>query len=575
MNMPEIIPLWILRFIWLPLIVFGFIRLDLGGIPIYSFQMTLESILLAGLLASFMMIFSRILRFLMALLIVFFLIVIKAYAKFYADYASLDDLIATGLSAGEGLRSLPFMHWRSSEIFGGLAFLVGCFLMPKSRLRISMAAASFMFMIIIVYNLMGLSIVKGSPYAIHAPAFSFFMGKREKPVISVSDRNKFRPVDYLGLGYDRVVVVVMESVRTDLAYSGIMPNLLRLKRLGHGFENFANTTQTIRSEISIYCSGLDNIYGYTYAQRALAPRDCLPAVLRQAGWETAYFHGNTDEFFNRVRFLPLIGFNTLCFDKCLMAKGNANMIGWGVSDITTVREALAHVDTAPRPLMTAVMTLTNHFPFHDHLPVMDEEHERIRTQLDVSDPLFKYKMGHLYTDYALGQVLSFAKRMDNKTLLVLTGDHGLYEFSPKASEATRQYNYMRVPLVVVGSKLSPRKDISSHLDIAPTILMHVGGKMNALGNNLLGHKKESTERLIPLAKMGYPGFVNNEAYCFSSPAGSTINSAYQRDRFRFLHPEQSCQCITHRERKLTRVDCDHRFEAVLGLHEFFSEEVNR
>lgn len=558
----------------LVLMLVGFIRLDLGGVPLYSFQMTLESLLLSGLMVSLLLMIARVPRFLLMLVLLFCMVMIKAYAKFYADYASLDDLLVTGFSAGEGLRTLPSMQWRTSEIAGALAFIIGGFFLPRwPRKHISVVSVILMILVA-AYNLAGLSLVKGSPYALHSPTFHFLMGGRERPVIADSDRRHFRLVSYRGLGYDRVVVVTLESVRSDLAKIGLMPNLERLQRIGQSFKNFTNTTQTIRAEIAIYCSGLDNIYGYTYAQSALKPRDCLPAVLRQAGWQTAYFHGNTGEFFNRSRFLPLIGFDYLCFEDCMSAAGKAEMIGWGVSDVSSIAQGLAHVESAPRPSFTAIMTLTNHFPFHDALPVMDVEHEKIRANLSIDDPLYKYKMGHLYTDHALGQVLEFARNMDSRTLLVVTGDHGLFEFTPGTSEATRQYDYMRVPLLIIGSRLTPRAGISSHLDIAPTILRHVGGRMKALGDDLFDDEGVVPSRLIPAAKMGYPGFVSDAGYCFSSPGDQATTAAYQRDRLRFLHPEQTCQCISHDTYQLRKVGCDQRFKSVLGLHEFFSEEVN-
>ncbi|MDQ7837067.1 MAG: sulfatase-like hydrolase/transferase [Thermodesulfobacteriota bacterium] len=86
-----------------------------------------------------------------------------------------------------------------------------------------------------------------------------------------------------------------------------------------------------------------------------------------------------------------------------------------------------------------------------------------------------------YVDDQLGKVIRFLKEKDllDKTLLVITSDHGMEDNSIKRSghKATLFYDeFIRVPMIFYNARLKPEKitNMCSQLDLAPTILDLMG-----------------------------------------------------------------------------------------------------
>ena len=113
------------------------------------------------------------------------------------------------------------------------------------------------------------------------------------------------------------------------------------------------------------------------------------------------------------------------------------------------------------------------------------------------EPIFnRYKNSVLFTDQLIGQVvetLEASGEFEN-TLLIITGDHGQEMNDTKQNYWGHNSNFTRyqvqVPLVLSGAsveKLSPNSVMTSHVDIAPTLLKEYLGVTNPIEDYSTGY----------------------------------------------------------------------------------------
>ena len=556
-------------------LVLAFERLDTGGIFHYSYQMPAEAIVFAMLAAALVTLArsaGRIAATAVACTLCFLTLCIKGYTKFYLDLPLLSDLTHSTNSAGDGLQTLPGLDWRRTELIAAGAFMLLSPITPKLPLKPILLCLAALSGLIASYAQAGLASASGSAIHMHSPSFFFYFGSHADENYDETTRATLKRLVTKGQGVERVIVVGLESIRSDLATPSLMPNLHALMAAGISTRHFANATQTIRSEIAIYCSALDNLHGYTYAQVASAPRECLPGVLAKRGWRTIYVHGNSGTFFNRQRFMPLIGFQEPCFKDCLEAKGYHEQMGWGITDRESVKASLDLLMASPKPTLVGLMTLSNHFPFKWSYAGMDAVHQQIASQVGQDDPLRDYKLGHVYTDDALAPLVKLAQQRHPGIMIVLTGDHGVYLFGRDTPAHLREYHYMSTPLVIIGARERPRTGvITTHLDIAPTILSHTGGAMTVLGDAI--SSIEPGRSTQPVSKFSAAGFVDASRYCYAPNQNDGGEDGYGRDGLMFLR-ELRYQCTGH-DHSLSMLDDLAPVRASQRLHAFFTREINK
>ena len=254
------------------------------------------------------------------------------------------------------------------------------------------------------------------------------------------------------------------------------PNLDKIAKEGLWASTFyANGNQTVRGELAFLCGLLDRLKSAPVVTINPDLRaTCLPRLLKDAGYKTHWFHGNTSSFFRRAPFFLRHGYEKL-HDGDLLKTMHPPLpeIGWGTSDEAVFSYALDILEKEDSPFFAEIMTLSNHHPFTWDWGITIPE--RLNPQASDVDALFRH--GIYYTDYAVGHFWErFQKsKLAKNTLVIFVGDHGLWLFD----EADNQREEIKIGKNIFVCLLSwsvPRFKKSqvtypaSQVDVPPTVL---------------------------------------------------------------------------------------------------------
>jgi hypothetical protein len=152
------------------------------------------------------------------------------------------------------------------------------------------------------------------------------------------------------------------------APTDLMPELERVYGEAFSVPGFiANQRQTNRGEYAILCGDYPKLAGDTakmseYVQENGPP--CLPAVLRDAGYTTAYLQSAPLGFMLKDQFMVKAGFETIHGAE-YFSEGYARN-EWGVDDRAFFEQsvdALERMDRAGKPWFAALLTVGTHHPF--------------------------------------------------------------------------------------------------------------------------------------------------------------------------------------------------------------------
>jgi len=207
----------------------------------------------------------------------------------------------------------------------------------------------------------------------------------------------------------------------------------------------------------------------------------MPKMLKASGYDTATFHTNVVDFWNRGELYKALGFDRYYDQKFF---GDEDTVFFGPSDevlYSKTAEELEKMQTADRPFYAHVISMTAHHPYStpkekDHI----ELPERYKDTL-VGD----YLRAQSYADYALGQFVGDLKARGiwDNSLVVIYGDHlGLPMYSLNKHEEElmheiygREYSYtdmINIPLIIASTGVShPQvmEQIGGQVDILPTV----------------------------------------------------------------------------------------------------------
>ena len=336
---------------------------------------------------------------------------------------------------------------------------------------------------------------------------------------------------------ENVIVIIVESLRsTETGYFGndfgATPFLDKLAKDNLAFEQFyANSTHTVRGELSVLCGVLDYSSGSPFSKRGKnLGIDCIPKVLSDKGYETFWFHGNDRHFYSRDYFLPEVGFKHI-FDKKKIQtaiKSDAEL-GWGVSDKDVLSFALKQLESREKPFFAEVLTLTNHYPFNADLP------DDIPTFDETPEIYGNYLRSLRYTDSALE---SFWKAFESSSLyentaVFIVSDHGLTIASAKQENSGSYYKTemrFRVPMIAVIPNLEHQvntKQVYSQVDIPATIYDLLGISLDStylMGGGIFDANKKALS-----VSTGFSDYVVRvgDKLCFSdSKKSNDVENIY-------------------------------------------------
>ncbi|MBL4880976.1 MAG: LTA synthase family protein [Oleispira sp.] len=320
----------------------------------------------------------------------------------------------------------------------------------------------------------------------------------QTPVNSTSSRPK-----------ENVIIILLESVRASEmgiygAKNSASPFMDSLAKQSKVFKNAYSTAPlTGKSEFAINCSTLDFFADSSASyQDTLKNKRCIANILKDYGLATYWFHGNEKEFYNRGEFLPKIGYQHVIGEQELNEANVSDILAWGISDTALFKHALKTLENEQQPFFAEILTLSNHLPFDYEWNI---DFPKNLTEANNKGVYFNdYRKGIYYTDQALKQFFTEFWKSDlaSNTHVIVTGDHGIWAFdkSKTYSQLSKDEHFFRVPLII----WSPDKQqeihtaLSSHLDIAPTILelLDIKTDNSFIGKSLFSSEEELNNRLL-------------------------------------------------------------------------------
>jgi phosphoglycerol transferase MdoB-like AlkP superfamily enzyme len=267
-----------------------------------------------------------------------------------------------------------------------------------------------------------------------------------------------------------VVLVLEESLGSLFVGSlhpegpSVMQSFDRLARDGLLFTRiYATGNRTVRG-IEATLTSLPPMPG-----RSVVKRDSgrglftLPSVLKDKGYQTAFFYGGYSYFDNIQSFALANGFERVV-DQSDFKKISFTTV-WGVCDEDLFDNTLSELDRMHadgKPFFATVLTVSNHPPYTFPKGRVAE------------DPAFVQKRENAmrYADYAIGKFMRDAREhaFFENTLFVFLGDHGA-RMHGKQEIPLASYE---VPVLFYSPKLIPQgrrvDTLGSQMDVAPTIL---------------------------------------------------------------------------------------------------------
>ncbi|OME41651.1 sulfatase [Paenibacillus odorifer] len=292
-----------------------------------------------------------------------------------------------------------------------------------------------------------------------------------------------------------LIVVQMESFQNfllDLSIDGqeVTPNLNKLLKSEHYFNNFyTNAGQGTTSDAefvvntSLYVPHHEVATSSNYMDKALPS---LPKLMKANGYNTATFHTNSVEFWNRKTLYKVLDFDKY-YDQAFY--GDGDHIAFGASDevlyAKTVPE-LVKMDAKDDPFYAMVISMSAHHPYK-----MPESKNKMTLPKRYEGTLVgNYILAQNYADYAMGQFLDQLKSSGlwDDSVIVFYGDHqGVSLYSLDGNEKSlmeemvgHEYGYtdmFNIPFIVHAPGVGQ-----------PTVYSQTGGQIDIMPTvaNLLG-----------------------------------------------------------------------------------------
>lgn len=269
-----------------------------------------------------------------------------------------------------------------------------------------------------------------------------------------------------------IVMILLESfgAREMKTHPESVVNLQSLLEQGiHLKRHFTTMFRTGGAEFAVLCSLYNPAHFLATRKYPNASLRCLPKILKENNYHTIAISADPDPFDNEAEWLKSNGFDiVITVADFLDARPS-----WPrpvVDDEILYKRALLEFQKLEQPFFAYLVAQSNHFPYI--LPPNAEPKEGL-------SPLYNTM---LYADKMLSEFISFLKKRYPDTLIVVFGDHGPW-MSPtgktwEKSEKSDILSRFHVPAFLIHPSLKPKtiEHITSHIDIAPTILSLIGGK---------------------------------------------------------------------------------------------------
>ncbi|MCC3375121.1 LTA synthase family protein [Cohnella sp. REN36] len=345
-----------------------------------------------------------------------------------------------------------------------------------------------------------------------------------------------------------VIIIQLESfqnflVGLKLDGQEITPNLNKLAADNFYFPNFYQMVgqgNTSDAEYVVNTSLYIPLHGAATMDYVNKELPSLPKLLRSNGYDTATFHTNVVEFWNRGELYKSIGFDRY-YDKDFF--GTDDAVFFGSSDevlYDKTADELARMDQASKPFYAHVISMSAHHPF-----TIPEDKYKMKLPERFENTLVgDYIRSQNYADYALGQFIDKLKANGvwDDSLVLLYGDHlGLPIYSLNGAEKTlmeeiygRPYGYtdmVNIPLVIASQGVTypaALPQVGGQVDLLPTIANLTGislANQIHFGQDLMNQ----TSNLLPERYYLPSGSVINDRHLFIPGSGFEDGVNYALD----------------------------------------------
>ncbi len=309
-----------------------------------------------------------------------------------------------------------------------------------------------------------------------------------------------------------IVWLVSESWRWDMLDPEIMPNTWAFAQNAHRFTRQYSGGNGTRMGMFAMFYGLYGTYWFPFLHELRAP--VLMDVVQNQGYELNMF---TSAKFTYPEF-----------DKTIFANVPGKLLhechqgrGWqrDKKNVTDLIEFIENRDRN-RPFMTFMFFESPHaryyFPKESVIrePYLEDmNYVTMSLERDIELIKNRYINSCHYLDSQFKRVFDYLEqeRLIDNTIVVMTGDHG-EEFMEKGRwghNSEFHEEQIRVPMVfwVPGTGSSQVDSMTSHIDIAPTILSLLGVKNPpeeySLGHNLFSNKQRKYAVLCDWSRLCY------------------------------------------------------------------------
>ncbi|MBB6669883.1 LTA synthase family protein [Cohnella nanjingensis] len=347
-----------------------------------------------------------------------------------------------------------------------------------------------------------------------------------------------------------IIIVQLESFQNflvNLKIDGqeVTPNLNQLASGNFYFPNFYQMVgqgNTSDAEYVVNTSLYIPLHGAATMNYVDKDLPSLPKLLRGNGYDTATFHTNVVEFWNRGELYDAVGFDRY-YDKDFF--GTDDALFFGASDEVLYDKTaaeLARMDRASNPFYAHVISMSAHHPFS----IPEDKYKMTLPERYEGTLVGDYIRSQNYADYALGQFISKLKEngvWDN-SLVLLYGDHlGLPIYSLNSAEKDlmkeiygRPYGYsdmVNIPLVIASQGVTYPAQLTQtggQIDLLPTLANLAGiplaGQLH-FGQDLLNQ----TSNLLPERYYLPSGSVIDDRHLFIPGSGfeDGVNYALDND----------------------------------------------
>ncbi|MCM3705603.1 MULTISPECIES: LTA synthase family protein [Cytobacillus] len=291
------------------------------------------------------------------------------------------------------------------------------------------------------------------------------------------------------------------------------------------FDNFFHQTaqgKTADAEFILENSLYGLPQGSAFTTKGMNTYNAAPAILKDKGYTSAVFHGNSGSFWNRNEIYKSFGYDNF-FDADYFDLKPESMADYGLMDKPFFEQSMPYLESLKQPFYSKFITVSHHYPYH-----MDQEKATIAPHTTGDKSVDNYFQTARYADEALKQFFEQLKAsgLYENSVIVMYGDHyGISKNHNKAMEKVlgkeitpfESAGLQRVPLFirVPGMEGGVNHEFGGQIDLMPT-LMHLLGidtkQYLQFGTDLFS---ENHDDLVP--------FRNGD---FMSPTISSVDGKY-------------------------------------------------